>query len=275
MNKVLQYTFGSACLVFIILVSNACQKSILPPIKPSEITKIERENLGDLMRFEIAAQTNTFDILPNAPPYDTTIYRFINALYQQVTTPMRINRSERSSDAWNKDRFWEVTILKDDVANAFVLPGGHFYITTGLLSQLEEEYELYYILAFEASLMNERYLLNRLIAEYNTLTLVELANELESQEGVTIEEIIDLIPRLEFQPELIQIIDEKVGDLICESSSMDRKGIIPVLGKSIDWLKYRPSYGNRLITIENLTESDKCGSFTTNGNYKKQVLDYL
>lgn len=275
MNKVLQYTLGSVCLILILLVLNACQKSILPPIKPSEITKVERENLGDLMRFEIATQVNTFDILPNSPPYDTTVYRFVNALYQQVTTPMRINRSERSSDAWSKDRFWEVTILNDDKTNAFVLPGGHFYITTGLLRQLEQEYELYYILALEASLMNERYLLNRLIAEYNTLTLVELANELESQEGVTIEEVTALISHLEFQPELIQLVDEKVGDLICESSSMDRKGIIPILSKSIEWFKYRPSYGNRLRTIENLNESDRCGSFTTNGNYKKQVLDYL
>ena len=84
-----------------------------------------------------------------------------------------------------------------------------------------------------------------------------------------IEEITDLVTQLKFEPDLIQIVDEKVGDLICESSSMDRKGVIPILGKSIDWFKYRPNYGNRLETIQTLTESDRCGSFTTNGNYQR------
>lgn len=261
--------------LLVALFASACHEVVMPTVKPSDFSKTQRENLGDQIRIEIASQQNTFTVLPDIPPYDTTVYRFVRTLYNQVTNELRLDRNAPNTDKWDANRFWEVTILQDDRQNAFVIPGGHFYITTGLLKSLQREYELYYILAFESILMNDRHLLNRLITEYNTFTLLELADEKKTSEGVTIGNLVDLLPQVEFTADVIRKIDEEVAEIICQSSVMDRRGIISYLDETYDWFNYRPNYGDRSDFILNLEDMDNCGTFRTNGSYRLQVLNWL
>ncbi|MEM1319315.1 MAG: M48 family metalloprotease [Bacteroidota bacterium] len=264
---------------FILLGLVACQNEVEPPVRSSEITKAQREQLGDRIQIAIAVNEEQFPILPQVPPYDTTVYWYIQHLYQQVSFGMQLDNQSPADDRWSQDRSWKVTVLDLEERNAFVIPGGHFYVTTGLLRSLSQEYELYYLLAFEAALMNERLLLNRLVTVFNPALLVELANGAPSPNSST-NDIADISSHLVFDEEDVKEIDEKCADLICNTSIFDRLGIISLLDQlSIDdaWLINRPSYiGRADYIIRQLnTNEENCGSFQTNGGYQRYILNVL
>ena len=85
---------------------------------------------------------------------------------------MQLDNQSPSDNRWSGD--WQIYIIDNDVEkHAFTLPGGDLFITTGMLTSFEKEYELYYLLTFEATLMHEGYLLDLLKQEYNSLTLLK------------------------------------------------------------------------------------------------------
>jgi len=52
---------------------SACTKKPATPVAPSEFTKEQRLELGELIRSAIALDQDNFEILPKAPPYDTSV----------------------------------------------------------------------------------------------------------------------------------------------------------------------------------------------------------
>ena len=256
----------------------ACQKDLDPPIiPPSEFSKIQRETLGDRVKIAIAFEDERYPVLPNIPPYDQTVYWFVQTLYNQVTNTMRLDHQSPSNDRWNTDRSWEVTILNLPEKNAFVIPGGHLYLTTGLLQSLQSDHELYYLLAFEATLMSEKYLLTRIFSDFNTQVLASIANGTPPPNGATRHTLADELSQLEFDSELIPEIDALTSELVCESSRMKRNGLLRILNASDDswtWLQTRKTYTGREQHIIEMEVGD-CGSFETSGGYQEYVLDQL
>ncbi|MEM8908480.1 MAG: M48 family metalloprotease [Bacteroidota bacterium] len=269
-----------ALLWMLALYLPACQtESEDPIIPPSEFSKSQREELGDRVKIAIAFENEQFPVIPNIPPYDESVYWFIQTLYNQVTNTMRIDNQSPSNDRWDLERNWEVIILDLPEKNAFIVPGGHLYLTTGLLKSLRSDHELYYILAFEASLMNEKYLLRRLISDFNTSILANIANGTPSPNGTTSKTVAEVLSQMDFDENIIPEIDEITGALICQSSRMNRMGILPILGavdESWVWLNTRKSYIGRSNHVLGLhTELSDCGSFESSGGYQEFVLDHL
>lgn len=259
----------------------ACQKNNVEPLKPSEFNKELRERLGDITRVAIVKDDDNFKILPNVPPYDTTVYWYVQNLYDQVVNPLRIDNQSTEADRWNYDRLWRVTILDEENLNAYAIPGGHFYITTGLLKALETEHELYYVLAFEASLMNEKLLLNRLISEYNTSKLENIINNIPTEDGTNPRGVALSLKDLDFNDEDVLETDFLTSDLICKTSVYDRKGIIPILDRlgsnsNFTWLENRYfDNSTRKDLVENVINAENCGTVKTNGGYQRYILDIL
>ena len=267
-------------LFAILLLHTACQKDSDPPtIAPSEFTKDQRVILGEKVQIALAFDDENFPVLPKIPPYDTSIYWYTQTLYNQVTNSLRVDNQSSSTNRWDPNREWEITIVDFPQKNAFVIPGGNLYLTTGLLRSLDTEHQLYYILAFEAQLMNERFLLTNLIREFNTNTLANVANGQPSPNGTTSQTLAQAIANLNFEQETVIEVDEITADLICKSSRMDRLGILPLLDLADDdwiWLNTRTSYSNRSDYIQNqIGENLDCGTFKTNGGYQRYVLNYL
>ena len=273
----------NSLLVVILTISlfTSCQKSEIDPLKPSEFNKELREQLGDITRVAIAKDNNNFKILPNVPPYDTSVYWYVQNLYNQAINPLIIDNQSSESDRWNFDRLWRVTILDEEELNAYAIPGGHFYITTGFLKALETEHELYYVLAFEASLMNEKLLLNRLISEYNTTKLQEVIKQAPTDDGTDSRTIALSLKDLDFNEEDVLETDYITADLICQTSIFDRKGIIPILNRlesnpNFIWLENRYfDNASRKDFVENVIDPNNCGSLKTNGGYQRYILDIL
>jgi predicted Zn-dependent protease len=273
-------------LVVLYLVSicffTSCQKNFDQPLKPSEFNKELREKLGDVTRVAIANDSENFNVLPNVPPYDTSVYWYVQNLYDQVTNPLRIDHQSNETNRWNYDRRWRVTILKEESLNAYAIPGGHFYITIGFLKALETEHELYYVLAFEASLMNEKLLLNRLISEHNTSILEDITKQIPVANGTDSQTLALSLKDLDFNEEDVLEVDIYTADLICKTSVFDRKGIIPILNRlennpDFEWLQNRYYDGaSRKDFVENVVNPDgNCGTLTSNGGYQRYILDIL
>ncbi len=269
------------CLLAIIF-STSCREDFIPVSKPSDFVKEKREELGDLIQVAIAQHPDVFPVIPNIPPYDTTVYWYVQTLYNQVTNSLRLDNLASENDQWDFDRPWRIAVLDEAEINAFSIPGGHFYITTGFLKALETEHELYYILAFEAMLMNDKTLLNRLISEHNTTKLSNIGKRIPNEDGTNAFTLAQTLSVLEFDDIEVMSTDELVASQICNSSIFNRMGILPILDRlqndgSFKWLetRYYDSATRRDYIQLVLDPEGNCGSFIENGGYQRYVLDIL
>lgn len=277
MNKVKKWLW-----LLLAVAMSACVKEANLP-QPSSFDKDNREQLGDLIREAILADTENFPFLPNVAPYDTTVYWYLQRLYDQVTNEIRLDNRSPKNDRWDPDRTWKVRVLNIDSDKiAFSLPGGHFYISTGFLKAMEMEYELYYLLAFEASMVQERLVLNRLISEYNSQFLFDLAEGKTDNKDIAPADIALAFLEMEYEPETVEIADKAAANLICESSIYSRLGLIPlfkILRANDHWMWTRSSYPGRtleeLLQAFQLEDGINCGDLKTNGGYRHFVWEKL
>ncbi len=276
--------YGIKGLIFLllscfILIATSCIDAVEPGPTAVDFTKEKRELLGDLLKTTIE-QTSTFTILDRQSKRDSVIVNYLQTLYDQATQEIRPDRLSNPSNRWNSEREWEVIVLQDDTRYAFSLPGGHFYVSTGFLGSLSRGYEIYYLMAFEAINISERYLVNNLIAEYGTATLLDILDSEEASVNPSLEDIVQLlIEDISFRDSEIREIDQKTGELICETSIFDRFGIQPILeiissDAQEQYRDTRPSYANRVEYISELP-IDGCGTIKSTGLYEKMVLDNL
>ena len=139
-------------------------------------------------------------------------------------------------------------------------------------------------MTFEAILMHEKYLLNRLINEFNTNTLNNLVQGIPPAFGSsTLLDVSMMLGELKFDETMTSEMDELAVSLICQTSIFDRTGIISIMDllDEVDtkWMQTRISYDYRnqedyILNLPIVSGGD-CGSFKSNGGYQKYVLDRL
>ncbi|RMG81661.1 MAG: hypothetical protein D6714_12610 [Bacteroidetes bacterium] len=268
-------------LLSLMFFVTSCDRTTFEIPSPEAFSKSDREKLGQVL-FDAMRANNQFQFLPETAPYDSTVYWYLQNLYDQATLPKRHDNQSPSGNRWNPDRKWKVrVILDDDLKTAFTLPGGDFFITTGFLKLFKEDFELYYVLCFESVLMNDRYLLTRLVEEYNSLTLVNLiqgnatANQVSA--GIISADLVNLI----FGSDVVREVDARAVADVCETSVFEKQGIVPLLNTyhsgEVDWLRTRETYTSRATNIALIGSENgqTCGSVRSTGKYKKMVLEML
>lgn len=246
-----------------------CKRDLYDVPFPSDITKTHREAIGEYINQRIIENPVHYPMLQitaeNSPAFD-----LIQTLYGQVTNTMRLDNKSPTQNSWLDGREWKVRIIDLNEQMAFVVPGGDLYLSKGILKALESESELYYLMAMESTLMNERYLLREMITAYSTRTLVNIA-ENQSSTDSRIEDIILDIPNFQIALDLSEIIGYQVSETICNTSLYrPLKGEIleNQLSKTDQWLSTRP------IHFTN-DQSNKCGTVDTKGLYQSEVLDRI
>ncbi len=267
----------SSTILLLALLFNACQGDPVEVPQEDVFTKAKREHLGYLLLNDILASN---EFIPKVHPYDTTVYWYVQTLFTQATNVMQLDKQSPSNNRWSGG--WEVYIIdNDDLQHAYALPGGNLFITTGMLKNFEREYELYYLLTFEANLMHKSHLLDALKAEYNSLTLINLIEGRATASGVTISDVASRLPNLKFSGQVVRDVDRETVDAICNTSILKPSGILPSLFNPVfqnaKWLQSRPSYSNRPNTIQGFTENNAadCGGNIGSGNYQRYVLNVL
>ncbi len=268
-------------LVFFVLLVLfiGCKEPIQPPSSES-ITKTDREILGDKLLGLIKNRPVEYPILANSAE-DTIVYQFVQTLYNQATAMIRLDLNAPAGNRWSQDRDWEVHILnKDDVIDAFILPAGDLLITTGFLKNIKRENELFYLLSFEANLINEKYLLNRMVTEYNTINLISIIDGAVESNGIAVGQVLKDATEFVFNESEVGQIDEIAIPSICRTSIYRGDGISEIIGHDTDgtnfWLKKRMNYGGREeAAIQIADEIGNCGSLRTTGAYQEFILDVL
>lgn len=273
------FVFLLCCAISTLIFS--CKGGTFEVPSPEEFTKANREELGEII-YSTILQTNQFQLLPNLPPYDTSVYWYVQTLYNQATLSLRLDNQSPSSNRWNQTRNWEVNIIQDDnLKIAFTIPGGYLFISTGLLKLFKEDFELYYVLSFEGILMNDRYLLTRMIEEYNSLTLINILQGKATATEISKKIVAEELPTLVFDSNIVRDLDSKAVQDICESSIFERQGIVPLLNNysknEVDWLRTRETYSARADEIPFYSTENGliCGEVRNTGKYQQYVLDIL
>lgn len=76
-------------------------------------------------------------------------YAYLNALKDEIL---------KSEDLVNKDEFiWKLTIINEDVLNAFATPGGYIYVYTGLIKYLDNVDDLAGVMGHEVAHADRRH----------------------------------------------------------------------------------------------------------------------
>ncbi len=278
MNYELRYHLALSYLVIVILtLSIACQQ--VPDIpSPSEITKTQRTHLGQDMK-EIILDNDLLNVLPK-DEYASN-YRFVQNYYDQAYFAIRKDWSAAADDQWNSNRIWEVHISQSDERFAFCLPGGDFFVSTGLLKALNFESELYYIMSFELTIMKERHLISKLVSyANNSADLIEIIETGISSSDISLEDLVNkFLEEINYTEDgTVQEIDQETNRQICKTSLFDRmsiQGILAKLDTDDTWLSTRPSYPNRVSYLRSEFEFENqsdCGNKRWSNNSSEYTL---
>ncbi|MGE0314114.1 MAG: M48 family metallopeptidase [Lautropia sp.] len=131
-------------------VTDAVAGIVLPPEQAAQ--------LGDRLAAEVDAK------YPRASP----------------TAQQRVDRIGRqllaSADTGSAPFDFEFTAIEQPgVVNAFALPGGHIYVTTGLLQLAETDAELASVIGHEIAHVTERHIAERMASQYGVQLLASAA----------------------------------------------------------------------------------------------------
>ncbi len=238
-----------AILLLLLISFSACQDDNLGDFNPILTAKDERD-LGNALVARMKANTAINGYVPLSRTDYPEAYEYIDLAMTMVLIQTEI-----------RDKFnWEVIILDDDSTfNAFSLPGGKIFITTGFLKFLTGEHQLIAILAHEA------YYLDRLDQtgwQYLSHTMQVLRERYGSDEGTqyftqildngtdresNADAILEDINTLAYECEDVELADEFSMNMMCENYLYTLEGLEQLIDSvresllyDFEWLNIRP-----------------------------------
>uniref|UniRef100_A0A7S1YW04 Peptidase M48 domain-containing protein n=1 Tax=Ditylum brightwellii TaxID=49249 RepID=A0A7S1YW04_9STRA len=100
-------------------------------------------------QYKQLTQFHKKDILPSHHRASVTVHRVGSRLASSTKTFMKQYHSSSSADADFYNKPFTYTIIQSDQVNAFVLPGNHIFVYTGLFQYIQNEDELAAVLGHE------------------------------------------------------------------------------------------------------------------------------
>lgn len=223
-------------------------------ISPEDFSKVDQEVLGDRLWQVLVSDASPLDILPTED--HPALYEHIETLYRQSYFIMR------ATSGWSTSRDWQIAIFQDENESAFALPGGNMLISTGMLKVFQKEYELFYLMTFENSLVDSGFLLSNILTYIeDSIDIKRLINEQDNEKALQIG--IEIHEMLTFNPLVVEQIDLTTMHWICQSSNLRTDGIAPFLPRLKDvsiWKRSRMSAINRLSVVVNNFLALDCGN---------------
>lgn len=252
----------------------SCEQSGGDVISPDDFQKIDQEELGDQLWSALTGIDTPFDILPKEE--HDFLYDHLETLYKQSYYILRAKRG------WSTSRDWKIAIFQSDDQAAFAFPGGNMMISTGMLKSFRKEYELFYLLSFENSLMDSGHLFaNFLTFVEDSIDIEKLIEEADREKALEIG--MQMFDRLEFNALITEEIDLAAMQWICESSNFRVDGITAFynrLEEDSSWLTTRMSSLNRISSVISNFLSLECSNetrITSLGNdfYVNEILPLI
>lgn len=240
-------------IIFIVLVFFSflsCEEDLPPSIKINkEIFSVDDQKELGAIFVEKYANDNPGKVL------DREIYKqqykYIESFNLFVTE--QVSRREIFD--------WDLSIVLDDSRNIFCFPGGHFYITTGLLKFIENESQLVGILANEIYYSESDILVNMLVRKYNGVSLGDIFLGREPEKFTT-SEITAYLIDVKFEIRDVLQADKLGLEIVCnfEYHAMSISEFIEEAEVIEDfvWLDRHPTSEERILGIKSVVENNDC-----------------
>lgn len=232
-------------VVLVAIVFAACQKTPekIISISPDEFSTEDQLKIGAAFRDAVAANPDQFPLL-NPVQYPEA-YDYVRLLFNTMlqTAPVE----HRSQYEWTVD-----IVENDTLATAFFLPGGHFYIYTGLLKFLDSESQLIGVIGHEMYYADSDLLIQQMRTAFGGIYLGDILLDKPVQ-GLDL--LSATLPTLPFDSDKVLDADSFAIQLVCPFS-YDPLGIKEVLEKAqqtetaLSWLDIR--FANYNIRLQNL-----------------------
>ena len=114
------------------------QQDIVVGQSKDEFDESDQIMIGNAISIMIKEPSNGFNVLAEEDYQE--VYTHLNTIIDQISKTATVQRRGHYD--------WKISILEnDDELNAFIVPGGHLYICSGLLKFLEGEHELIGVIA--------------------------------------------------------------------------------------------------------------------------------
>lgn len=259
-------------ILFPILVFlSACNKTPdkVISINPNEWTTADQMSIGEAFQNELESEMDKFPILAEADYPAANAY--VSKLFYTMLNTAQVQR--------RPDFDWSVHILRNDtIRTAFFLPGGHFYIYTGLLKYLDTESELLGIIGHELYYVDSDLLIERMRQEFGGINLGDILLE---NPVLELPEYVEKMPFLDFSEEKVVAADAFAVQLICPFL-YEPTGLTRILERAENeelkplWLQTRVGkYQTRLEMLD--VETAACGfpGVSNEENYLKFKQEYL
>lgn len=238
-----------------------CEKPDLVVQEDKDSFSIEDQKIvGKTMQDQLLNMPNVYPLLTkeqNSCAYDRIEILFNTLLNTSVVE--------------NRQTFdWDVHIIEnDDIRNAFILPGGHLFVYSGLMKYLQTESELVAVLGNEIAYADQELTLNALRAEHGNVTISDLSS---GKKVPNLSEILRDLPNLEYSEEMVFNADAVSISLICpfqyDASSLKRF-IEKAEQTQIAWIQSKGGgITKRLQNIETLSASCGIDEATFEERYK-------
>lgn len=189
-------------LLSIFFISSGCNKTPekVVSISPTNFSVVDQIKIGGAFQ---DAMPNQFNIL-NKTDYSKA-YEYVNTLYQTLLLTPKVNRRNYFD--------WTLDIIEDEETEmAFFLPGGHFYITTGMLHFIDSESQLFAVMGHELFYSDTDAMITAMRDEFGATTLgdVLLGNSIED-----FGEMTSQIPNIIIEELSVKSADQYTVELIC------------------------------------------------------------
>lgn len=209
----------------------------------------EEKTIGASLKETILSLPEEFPVLDKSNYQNA--YDYVSTLFRMLLNTEDVTLRE--------DYDWDVTIINDDeTRTAFITPGGHFFIYTGLLKALNTESELVSVFSHEIYYAEKGYVVKRLKEEYSDLADILL----ENIDPPFLEDLAKDMKYISFSPSEVNKADKFAINLLCpfQYDATGLKSILDIAensGKKVDWLSIRPGTENRKDEILDMAKS--CG----------------
>lgn len=212
--------------------------------------------LGKQVRDEIASDPS-YNLLRRADYPEA--YSYLDGLVNDILN---------SGEVAYKDEFeWEVTIIDDDVLNAFATPGGYIYVYTGLIKYLDNADALIGVLGHEVAHADLRHSSRTLQKQYGVQVLLSIAlgnssSQLEQLAG----QLAGNLAGLQFSREYETESDLKSVEYLAETQYAcdGAKLFFQKLeddgqsAETLEFLSTHPNPDNRIENIEEKADEEGC-----------------
>ncbi|MGF1524619.1 MAG: M48 family metallopeptidase [Leptolyngbyaceae cyanobacterium] len=205
--------------------------------------------LGQQGRQEVVAQMGGLYPSPELQAYTSQVG-------QQVLQQSRASQSPYP---------FEFSVLDDlDTINAFALPGGQIFVTTGLLQALEAESQLAGVLGHEIGHVVARHGAEHLARQQlgavlvNAITIAASDDRQSSQQAAAIAQAVNQIVNLNYSRE-DELESDRLGFEFMTAADYNPEGIVELMqifeaaesrGRPPEFLSTHPNPGNRIARLQ-------------------------